>query len=120
MGIKDWGTDKILGTAETLRAKAQAQFVSWVANEEQWDWETAWALCNAEHPEISKPEYSLGLKLADPIVQTSFHMARKKNRVAAREKFREGLNPEERELFDSEDPEKEKKIFKKKLKGSSE
>ena len=116
MGIKSWTNDKILDTANTLRANSQAQFVNWVAGEEGWDFETAWEVCHGEHPDISRPEYSLGYKLADPIVQTAFHLQRKKNRAAAREKFREGLTEEELQLFDKEDPEEEKKLFKKTLK----
>lgn len=116
MGIKGWTEEKILDTANTLRANAQAQFINWVAEQEGWDYDTAWAVCNGEHPEISRPDYSLGYKLADPIVQTSFHLARKKNRIAAREKFRENLTEDEKRLFDSEDPEEEKKMFKKRLK----
>lgn len=115
MGLKKKAEDKILDAALTLRANAQAQFVNWVANEEGWDFDTAWLVCNGEHPDIHKPEYTLGYKLADPITQTSFHLARKKNREAAREKFREGLTDEERQLFDSEDPEEERQLFKKKL-----
>lgn len=116
MGIRTKAEEKILDVANTLRANSQAQFVNWVANEEGWDFETAWAVCHGEHPDISKPEYTLGYKLADPVVQTAFHLQRKKNRAEARKKFRETLTPEEQELFDSEDAEKERSSFKKELK----
>lgn len=120
MGIKSKTEEKILDAAYTLRAQAQAQFVNWVMNEEGWDFDTAWAVCNGEHPDISEPKYTLGYKLADPITQTSFNLARKKNREAAREKFRAKLTDEEKELFDSEDPEEERRLFKKKLKKKKE
>lgn len=116
MGIKKKAEDKILDVALDLRARAQAQFVNWTANEEGWDFETAWEVCNGEHPTIDRPDLTLGYKLSDPLLQTSFNIARKKNRDAAREKFREELSPEERELFDGIDHDESKKKFKDELK----
>lgn len=116
MKVKKKAEDKILDLALDLRARSQAQFVNWVAQEEKWDFETAWEVCNGQHPTISRPDYTLGYKLADPILQTSFNLARKKNRTAAREKFREELTDEERELFDGIDHEDTRKNFRRGLK----
>lgn len=116
MGIKNKAEEKILDVAYDLRARSQAQFVNWTASEEGWDFETAWAVCHGEHATIVRPDLTLGFKLADPILQTSFNMARKKNRAAAREKFREELSPAERELFDGIDHDESAKKFKGELK----
>lgn len=94
---------KIVDYAKDQEMKARVKFANWVANEENIDFSDAWLICTNEDPERVIPEYSLGWKLASPLVQTELNLQpRKKARAAAREKFRAGLTPAEQKLFDEQ------------------
>ena len=95
--------EKIVEYAKDQEMKARVKFANWVANEENIEFSDAWLICTNEDPERVIPEYSLGWKLASPLVQTELNLQpSKRARAAAREKFRSGLTPAEQKLFDEQ------------------
>lgn len=95
--------EKIVEYAKDQELKARVKFANWVANEENIEFDDAWLICTNQDPERIIPEYSLGWKLASPLVQTELNLQpRKKAREAAREKFRKELTPEELQLFNEQ------------------
>lgn len=95
--------DKIVEAARDLEMKERVKFTQWVADEENVEFDDAWLICTGQDPERVMPEYTLGWKLASPLTMTALYLQPgKKNRVAAREKFRSELTPAELKLFDEE------------------
>lgn len=95
--------EKIVNLATDLEQQERVKFVMWVSSEEGIEFDDAWMICTGEDPTRIMPEYSLGFKLASPVVQTSLYLQPgKKNREKYRQKFRESLTPAELQLFDEE------------------
>lgn len=66
---------------------------------EQCDWETAVSMCDRTSDPV-RPDYSLGFKLADPMIQLAlWGQPGKKARRRAAEDFEATLEPDELELF---------------------
>ena len=83
-------------------AMARAKFIEWVMNEEDCDYETAYALCTRRTDPV-EPEYSLGYKMASPVYQVAMNaQLRKSKREQAIENFKQMLEPDELELFERE------------------
>lgn len=117
MGIRTKIEEKAMNLQSTLAAQAQADYLKWLMNEEQCNYEEALAIVEGRTDPL-EPEYMLGFKLSDPVVVIAiFKQLGKKNRLAAAQNFAMGLTDEEkiifwRDVFD----EKNAKQFKKKLK----
>ena len=102
MGIKSKIEDKAQETTDTLQFQAQARFIKWLMEEEDVDYETAWAIVEGrtDPPEY---DYMLGFKLANPVLQLAlFSQISKEKRKQAAENFAATLSDPERELFYSE------------------
>ena len=83
-------------------AMARAKFIEWVMEEEDCDYETAYALCTRRTDPV-EPEYSLGYKMASPVYQVAMNaQLRKSKREQAIENFKQMLEPDELELFEKE------------------
>ena len=117
MGIKQRTEDKAQLLTDNLQVQAQGKFIKWLMEEEDVDYETAWAIVEGrtDPPEY---EYMLGFKLANPVLQLAlFSQISKEKRKQAAENFAAGLSDPERELFYSQVfDEKNAKKFKDTLK----
>ena len=114
--IKDKATEKAEQLQWELASAAQAKFYKQVMEWEHCDYETAVKMCTGESDPV-RPDYTLGLKMSDPLLQLGMHMQGKKRREEAVERFRSTLTPEELELFDEQvAPMKMGKAFKSALK----
>ncbi len=101
MGIKDRIIDKAEDTQVRLAAEARSRFYLWVMKEEGCDLDRAVDLCLGETDPVV-PEYTLGWKLADPIVQLGLFNSGEKTREKFIKKLEEDLTPEELKLFREE------------------
>lgn len=99
--IKDQAVEKAERLQWELASAAQAKFYNQVMEWEGCDYETAVKMCTGESDPI-RPEYTLGLKLADPLLQLSMSFQGKKRRAEAVERFRSTLTPEELKLYDEQ------------------
>ena len=117
MGIKQRTEDKAQLLTDNLQVQAQGKFIKWLMEEEDVDYETAWAIVEGrtDPPEY---EYMLGFKLANPVLQLAlFSQISKERRKQAAANFAAGLSDPERELFYSQVfDEKNAKKFKDALK----
>ena len=97
--------------------EAQARFIKWVMKEENTDWNTAFCMCT-EGSGLEQPEYTLGYKLANPVLNLAmFVQPSKKKRSNAIDNFKETLNDRELYLFETEVlPRKVGKVFMDQLK----
>lgn len=94
---------KIVDTAQDLEMKERVKFVQWVSDEEHIEFDDAWLICTGQDPARVMPEYSLGFKLASPLVQTGLYLQPgKKNRQKYRDNFKSELTPAELQLFENE------------------
>lgn len=117
MGIKSKVIDKADATTVQLRYQAQAKYIKWLMKEEDCDVNMAWAIVEGRTDPL-EPEYMLGFKLADPVLQLAlFSQHSKTARRQAAENFAKTLSEEEKEIFFTQvfDEENAKK-FKKKMK----
>ena len=124
MGIKVRIEDRATQLQSDLAAQAQMKFIQWLMKEEECDYEMAMAIVQGNTDPL-EPEYMLGFKLADPVLQIAlFKQVSKKSRKQAAENFAATLSEEERilfwnEVFNEETGKKFKKTYKseKKKKG---
>ena len=99
MGIKSKIYDKAEATTVQLRYQAQCKFIKWLMKEEDVDETMAWAIVEGRTEEIEW-EYTLGFKLADPVLQLAlFKQHSKTARRQAAENFAKTLSEEEKEIF---------------------
>lgn len=119
--------DKVWDAKEQMAGVSRADFIQFVMKEEDVDYETAYYICIGR-TDPKEPEYTLGYKMADPVVMLAmFGQLRKKKREQARDNFRRQLDEDELKLFEEyvnkDDTEKQwKKAYKeeKKNKGVKE
>ena len=117
MGIKTRIEDRATKLQSDLAAQAQMKYIQWLMKEEGCDYEMAIAIVMGNTDPL-EPEYMLGYKLADPVVQLAlFKQVSKKARYNAALNFADTLSDREKDLFWSEVFNEETgKAFKKKLK----
>lgn len=102
MGIKARVEDRATQLQSDLAAQAQMKFISWLMKEEECNYEMAMAIVMGNTDPL-EPEYMLGFKLADPVLQIAlFKQISKKARKQAAENFAATLSDRERDLFYSE------------------
>lgn len=96
--LKDRIDDKAWVLVDTLAAQARVRFINWIMKEEGVDYAEAEALATGrtDPPEY---EFTLGYKLADPVLQMAMSQLSSKNRKIAIANFEKRLCPEELELF---------------------
>lgn len=94
--------DKIWEGIDASDAMARSRFIQWVMEEEDCDYETAYALCT-RHTDPVEPEYSLGYKMSSPVYQAAMNaQVRRSAREQAIENFKQMLEPDELEIFERE------------------
>ena len=102
MGIKMKIEDRATQLQSDLAAQAQMKFIQYVMKEEECDYEMAIAIVTGNTDPL-EPEYMLGYKLADPVLQIAlFKQVSKKSRRQAAENFAATLSEVEKDLFWSE------------------
>ena len=91
--------DRATQLQSDLAAQAQMKFIQWLMKEEECDYEMAMAIVQGNTDPL-EPEYMLGFKLADPVLQIAlFKQVSKKSRKQAADNFAATLSEEERILF---------------------
>lgn len=99
MGIKTKIEDRALQLQQDLSGQAQMKYIQWLMKEEECDYEMAIAIVMGNTDPL-EPEYMLGYKLADPVLQIAlFKQISKKSRRQAAENFAATLSDPEKELF---------------------
>ena len=99
MGIKSRIEDRAMQMQSDLAAQAQMKYIQWLMKEEECDYEEAIAIVMGNTDPL-EPEYMLGYKLADPVVQIAlFKQVSKKSRRQAAENFAATLSDPEKDLF---------------------
>ena len=124
MGIKAKVEDRATQLQSDLAAQAQMKYIQWLMKEEECDYEMAMAIVMGNTDPL-EPEYMLGFKLADPVLQIAlFKQLSKKARMNAAMNFVETLSDDEkvifwRDVFNAENAKAFKKAYKaeKKKKG---
>lgn len=117
MGIKSRVEDRATQLQSDLAAQAQMKYISWLMKEEECDYEMAMAIVQGNTDPL-EPEYMLGFKLADPVLQIAlFKQISKKARKQAALNFAYTLSDEEkmifwREVFNEETGKQFKKAYK--------
>ena len=82
-----------------LAAQSQMKYIQWLMKEEECDYEMAMAIVQGNTDPL-EPEYMLGFKLADPVLQIAlFKQVSKKSRKQAAENFAATLSDPEKDLF---------------------
>ena len=99
MGIKTRIEDRATQLQSDLAAQSQMKYIQWLMKEEECDYEEAMAIVMGNTDPL-EPEYMLGFKLADPVLQIAlFKQISKKARRQAAENFAATLSDQEKELF---------------------
>jgi len=99
MGIKTKVEDRATQLQSDLAAQAQMKYIQWLMKEEDCDYEMAIAIVMGNTDPL-EPEYMLGYKLADPVLQIAlFKQISKKSRRQAAENFAATLSDVEKDLF---------------------
>lgn len=99
MGVKSKIEDKAIDLRSTSAAQAKAQYIQKVMKWEDVDYEVAFYIVNGK-TDPKEPEYTLGYKMADPIMMMAmFGQISKKKREMARDQFRKTLDDDELQLF---------------------
>lgn len=99
MGIKSRIEDRAMQLQSDLAAQSQMKYIQWLMKEEECDYEMAMAIVMGNTDPL-EPEYMLGFKLADPVVQIAlFKQVSKKSRRQAAENFAATLSDPEKDLF---------------------
>ena len=99
MGIKTKMEDRATQIQSDLAAQAQMKYIQWLMKEEDCDYEMAIAIVTGNTDPL-EPEYMLGYKLADPVLQIAlFKQISKKKRRQAAMNFADTLSDREKELF---------------------
>lgn len=102
MGIKTKVEDRALQLQQDLAGQAQMKYIQWLMKEEECDYEMAIAIVMGNTDPL-EPDYMLGYKLADPVLQIAlFKQHPKKSRIQAAKNFAETLSDREKDLFWSE------------------
>lgn len=102
MGIKTRIEDRALQLQQDLAGQAQMKYIQWLMKEEECDYEMAIAIVMGNTDPL-EPEYMLGYKLADPVLQIAlFKQHPKKSRIQAAKNFAATLSDREKDLFWSE------------------
>lgn len=102
MGIKTRIEDRATQRQSDLAAQAQMKYIQWLMKEEECDYEMAIAIVMGNTDPL-EPEYMLGYKLADPVLQIAlFKQHPKKSRIQAAKNFAATLSDREKDLFWSE------------------
>ena len=116
--------DRALQLQQDLANQAQMKYIQWLMKEEECDYEMAIAIVMGNTDPL-EPEYMLGYKLADPVLQIAlFKQISKKARMQAAQNFAATLSEQEElifwtEVFNPENAKQFKKAYKaeKKKKG---
>ena len=116
--------DRALQLQQDLANQAQMKYIQWLMKEEECDYEMAIAIVMGNTDPL-EPEYMLGYKLADPVLQIAlFKQLSKKSRMQAAQNFAATLSEQEElifwtEVFNPENAKQFKKAYKaeKKKKG---
>ena len=116
--------DRALQLQQDLANQAQMKYIQWLMKEEECDYEMAIAIVLGNTDPL-EPEYMLGYKLADPVLQIAlFKQLSKKSRMQAAQNFAATLSEQEElifwtEVFNPENAKQFKKAYKaeKKKKG---
>ena len=116
--------DRALQLQQDLANQAQMRYIQWLMKEEECDYEMAIAIVMGNTDPL-EPEYMLGYKLADPVLQIAlFKQISKKARMQAAQNFAATLSEQEElifwtEVFNPENAKQFKKAYKaeKKKKG---
>ena len=124
MGIRSKIDDRALQLQQDLANQAQMKYIQWLMKEEECDYEMAIAIVMGNTDPL-EPEYMLGYKLADPVLQIAlFKQLSKKARMQAAQNFAATLSEHEElifwtEVFNPENAKQFKKAYKaeKKKKG---
>ena len=117
MGFRAKVEDRAMQVQSDLAAQAQYKYIQWLMKEEQCDYEEAMAIVQGRTDPL-EPEYMLGFKLADPVLQIAlFKQLSKKARKNAALNFAETLSDDEkiifwREVFNEENCKQFKKAYK--------
>ena len=99
MGIRSKIDDRALQLQQDLANQAQMKYIQWLMKEEECDYEEAIAIVMGNTDPL-EPEYMLGYKLADPVLQIAlFKQLSKKARRQAAENFAATLSDPEKDLF---------------------
>lgn len=99
MGIKSRIEGRAMQLQSDLAAQSQMKYIQWLMKEEECDYEMAMAIVMGNTDPL-EPEYMLGFKLADPVVQIAlFKQVSKKSRRQAAENFAATLSDPEKDLF---------------------
>ena len=116
--------DRAMQLQQDLANQAQMKYIQWLMKEEECDYEMAIAIVMGNTDPL-EPEYMLGYKLADPVLQIAlFKQLSKKARMQAAQNFAATLSEQEElifwtEVFNPENAKQFKKAYKaeKKKKG---
>jgi len=99
MGIKRKVEDRAMQLQSDLAAQTQMKYIQWLMKEEDCDYEEAMAIVMGNTDPL-EPEYMLGFKLADPVLQIAlFKQVSKKARRQAAQNFAATLSDPEKDLF---------------------
>ena len=109
--------DRALQLQQDLANQAQMKYIQWLMKEEECDYEMAIAIVMGNTDPL-EPEYMLGYKLADPVLQIAlFKQLSKKARMQAAQNFAATLSEQEElifwtEVFNPENAKQFKKAYK--------
>ena len=91
--------DRATQLQSDLAAQTQMKYIQWLMKEEECDYEMAMAIVMGNTDPL-EPEYMLGFKLADPVLQIAlFKQFSKKARRQAALNFAETLSDDEKIIF---------------------
>ena len=91
--------DRALQLQQDLANQAQMKYIHWLMKEEDCDLDEALAIVMGNTDPL-EPEYMLGYKLADPVIQIAlFKQISKKARRQAAQNFAATLTDPEKDLF---------------------
>ena len=109
--------DRAMQLQQDLANQAQMKYIQWLMKEEECDYEEAIAIVMGNTDPL-EPEYMLGYKLADPVLQIAlFKQLSKKARMQAAQNFAATLSEQEElifwtEVFNPENAKQFKKAYK--------
>ena len=91
--------DRAMKLQQDLANQAQMKYIQWLMKEEECDYEEAIAIVMGNTDPL-EPEYMLGFKLADPVLQIAlFKQISKKTRMQAAQNFAATLSDQEEKIF---------------------
>lgn len=102
MSIKEKLNTKAQDTTDKLTYQAQAKYIQWLMKTEECSYEMAMAIVEGRTDPL-EPEYMLGYKLANPVLQIALFKQRSKAaRRQAAKNFEVMLSEEEKRIFYTE------------------